>query len=301
MDQSQNEEFKSVCKKLIEINKIRIIALSEIKVTISKKNKIGEGGQAQVYHGTLDDNIDVAVKILTDVDWKSLSNELIIIANMAHENIPKFYGIITENKRIEMVFQFIDGKTLDEYHKEDNFASFSDADKFNIVKSLAGAIECIYQNNFIHRDLKPENIIVDVNKKPYIIDFGIAKVLLDSKDIATRAKGTLNYVAPEVFEEEEGGDENSETFISKVTHGVDVWAFGCIVSYLYSGNQPWTPKFKNNETVIMDCLRKYLPFPIPTKIKDENIKKIITMCTEIDKSKRPNISKVLEVIKSFEK
>lgn len=288
---SQNEEFKAVCKKLIEINKIRIISMKEMKLSKHKKDKIGEGGQAVVYHGILDGKIDVAVKVLTDIDWKSLSNELIIIANIVHDNIPKFYGIITENNKIEMVFQFVEGKTLDEF-KDNQFGCFSDKEKLEIIKGLAGAIETIYKNNFIHRDLKPENIIIDTNKKPYIIDFGIAKVLMDSNSIATRAKGTLNYVAPEVFEEEETVDDNSDMFISSVTHKVDVWAYGCIVSYLFSGNAPWTPKYHNNENIIMDNLRKKKPFPIPAKIKDENIKKIIQMATEVKKDKRSDISEV---------
>jgi serine/threonine-protein kinase len=272
-----NEEFKSVCKKLIEINKIRIISMKEMKLTKHKKDKLGEGGQAIVYHGTLDGKIDVAVKTLTDIDWKSLSNELIIISNIVHDNIPKFYGIITENNKIEMVFQYVEGKTLDEY-KDNAFAYFSSKEKLEIVKSLAGAIETIFKNNFIHRDLKPENIMIDLNKKPYIIDFGIAKVLMEGSQIPTRAKGTLNYVAPEVFEEEEGGDENSDMFVSLVYHKVDVWAFGCIISYLYSGCAPWTPKLQNNENLIMDALRKKKPFPIPGKVTDEGIRNIINMC-----------------------
>ena len=289
-----NEEFKSVCKKLIEINKIRIIKMSEMKLTKSKKDKIGEGGQAVVYHGMLG-NIDVAVKVLVDIDWKSLSNELIIIANIVHDNIPKFYGIITENNKIEMVFQYVEGKTLDEF-KDNHLSYVSYDEKLKMIKGLAGAIETIYKNNFIHRDLKPENIIIDSNKKPYIIDFGIAKVLMDSNSIATRAKGTLNYVAPEVFEEEEGGDDNSDMFISSVTHKVDVWAFGCIVSYLFSGYVPWTPKYKNNEGLIMDKLRKKAPFPIPTQITDENIKKIIAMATIVDKEKRCSITDIKEFL-----
>ena len=119
---------------------------------------------------------------------------------------------------------------------------------------------------------------------------------MDSIQIATRAKGTLNYVAPEVFEEEEGGDDNSDMFISLVTHKVDVWAFGCIVSYLFSGNAPWTPKYNNNESLIMEKLRKKVAFPIPQKIKDDGIRKIIAMCTEVQKDKRPDITAVKEIL-----
>ena len=126
----EQEKHKNLCSELIKVNEIRIIKDSEIKVNVKNSStKLGEGGQADVYYGLLDNKYEVAVKVLKIVDWKNLSNELIIISNLEHDNIPKFHGlIITDNKKIEMVFDFISGLTLDKY-KLNNFAYFSEEEK----------------------------------------------------------------------------------------------------------------------------------------------------------------------------
>jgi len=67
------------------------------------------------------------------------------------------------------------------------------------------------------------------NGKSYLIDFGIAKVCTDELPVPSR-KGTIYYVAPEVFDGDDQDDEGN--IISCVTHKIDVWAYGCILSYL---------------------------------------------------------------------
>ena len=85
--------------------------------------------------------------------------------------------------------------------------------KIKIVKSLANALDYVHDNKFIHRDLKPENIMIDNKYNFYLIDFGIAKVMTNTDDTVTRAKGTIHYLAPETLEVAEGG---SVTFGSRV-------------------------------------------------------------------------------------
>ena len=90
---SQEEIMKETCKQLIEINKIPEITQKELNLNTSKEHIIGYGGQALVYSGTFQGK-KVAVKVLSDVDWKSLAHELVILSNLKHENIPTFFGIV---------------------------------------------------------------------------------------------------------------------------------------------------------------------------------------------------------------
>ena len=76
-------------------------------------------------------------------------------------------------------------------------------------------------------------------------------------------------------------DENDE-IISRITSAVDVWAFGCILSYLFSGTLPWCNKYRNNHKVIQSVLMEKRSFPIPESIDNKIITKIIYQSTKIN-------------------
>jgi serine/threonine protein kinase len=279
------ENFLQTVEKIVDINHIKKIQLEEVKLI----KKIGEGGQAKVYMGEYD-NKKVAVKLMKNVDYKCFAHELVILALLDHENIPKFYGIIREKNVLSLVFEFIEGNTLDQL-KIDNFTT---QQKYNIIYQLTSCLEYIHTKNFIHRDLKPENIMLDNQFKIHLLDFSIAKVITNAEFTLTRAKGTLNYLAPECLELSEISED--QQIISKITSKVDVWAFGCIVSWLFSGYIPWSDKYKDLPPVIQQILMKKLPFSIPKNIKDENVIKIIEMATEVDVNKRKSMKDIKDLM-----
>lgn len=280
--------IKNTVKELMQINHIEKIALKDLML----KKKVGEGGQAKVYQGTYE-NQNVAVKVLEEVDWKCLAHEIVIIANLNHTVIPKFYGIVVEDKVLSLVFEYINGKTLDDY----KMSEISDEERFLMIKDLASVLEYIHSNKFIHRDLKPENLMYDKkNRKLFLIDFGIAKVCTNMTDTKTRAKGTLHYLAPESLDVVEL--DNEDQIISTITPAVDVWAYGCIVSWLYTGIQPWCNKYNDNPTVLQQVLMKKKPFPIPDSIKNQNILNIIKHCTQINVGERWTMSQVREYLEN---
>ena len=281
------ENFLQTVEKIVDINHIKKIQLEEIKII----KKIGEGGQAKVYMGMYDEK-KVAVKLMKNVDYKCFAHELVILALLEHENIPKFYGIIREKNVLSLVFEFIEGKTLDQFKISD----FSTEQKYNIIYQLTSCLEYIHTKKFIHRDLKPENIMLDNKGQIHLLDFSIAKVITNSEFTLTRAKGTLNYLAPECLELSEISED--QQIISKITSKVDVWAFGCIVSYLFSGYVPWSDKYKDLPPIIQQILMKKLPFSIPKNIEDKNIIKIIQMSTEVDVDKRKNMKDIKEFMDS---
>jgi calcium-dependent protein kinase len=285
----QVHETKEIMKKIediIKFNSIKVIKLKDLNII----EQIGEGGQAKVYSGKYE-NCKVAVKIIAEFDLKCLSNEIVILSQLNHDNIPKFYGMVFEDKHVGLVIQCISGKSLDEYELKD----ISFETKVKIAKSLCSCLNYVHSLNYIHRDLKPENILIE-NKtlNLYLIDFGIAKVITDDKSAITRAKGTIHYLAPEVFNIT-NVTENQE-IISVVTTKVDVWSFGCIVSYIFSGYLPWCNKFKDKPNVIQKVLMKKEKFPIPDNIKDDTIKKIVGMCVEVDVSKRASMEDIQKLL-----
>jgi serine/threonine protein kinase len=280
----ESNDIKSTVKELMQINHIEKIALKDLVL----KKKIGEGGQAKVYKGSWEGET-VAVKVLEEVDWKCLAHEIVIIANLQHSGIPKFYGIVVEDKILSLVFQYINGKTLDDYKHDE----ISHDIRVKIMKDLGKIMEYIHSNKFIHRDLKPENLMWDAqNQKLYLIDFGIAKVCTNSSNTVTRAKGTLHYIAPECFDYSELDGDNQ--IISTISPACDVWSYGCILSWLFSGSLPWINKYK--ESSIQKQLTLKTNFPIPDNIKDASVVKVISMCTKTSLNERWTMVQVNEFL-----
>lgn len=102
-----------------------------------------------------------------------------------------------------------------------------------LVAVLAEAVQHAHARGVLHRDLKPGNVLFDENKRPYVGDFGLAKVIeaTGENGPVTRpllVMGTPGYVAPEVLA---GG-------VSKATTAADVFALGAILHELLTGAPP---------------------------------------------------------------
>ena len=284
------KELQQEIQNLIEINNIKKISQTEIIYS----KLIGEGAQSKVYEGHYQRH-HVAIKILKNIDYKSFMSELVIMAHISHPSIPKFYGIIFENKNISIISEFIKGETLNNKINELNFDT-----KLRIVKDIGNVLEYMHVNNIIHRDLKPENIILDKKNKPYLIDYGISKICANKKNVLTQTKGTLNYLAPESLEVK-NFTENEEV-ISIVSPKVDVWAFGCLMSYIFSGETPWEKilnekkgKYYSNISYFKNIINQ-MDFPIPNSILHlKKICELIKLCTIVDENRRISMTEVNDI------
>jgi serine/threonine protein kinase len=77
-----------------------------------------------------------------------------------------------------------------------------------------------------HFDIKPHNILLDENFIPRISDFGLAKLYpaQNSTVTMTAVKGTIGYMAPELFYKNIGG----------VSYKADVYSFGMLLMVMAS-------------------------------------------------------------------
>jgi len=287
-DNEEDPQEPSTINELLEFNNIKKITLKDIEI----ENFIAEGGQAKVYKGKLN-NISVAIKIMFNIDWTCFFREVEILSKLQHEHIPKFFGVLLDQKNdkvvIGLVTKYIHGETLENYAYE----KITDNLKLPIIKAIAKTFEYVHKLNFIHRDLNLANLILADDGKVYIIDFGIAKITKHSNTY-TRAKGTANFLAPENLVV--ANYDEDDMIISEISNKVDIWSYGCFLSYLYSGIKPWCNHYKDNPAVIQQLLIKQTEFPIPDEIKDEKIKAIIQCCTYIKPEKRLNFKEVLEIL-----
>lgn len=276
----EREEYKSKVKKLIEKYNIKKIKKKEIQI----KESVGSGGQATVRHGIYGEDEIVIKKLSGRLDWKCLADELEIVQTLEHSCIPKFYGLILDDTILSMVFQYIKGVTLD---KLDVVAMEKEV-RLEILKKLADTFAYIHKKGYIHRDFKADNVMDDNDLKVWVIDFGIAKKITDDIAVHTKAKGNVFWVAPENFDMD---DSNK----SDVTSKVDIWGFGLLVSFMFSGVEPWT-NYSSNQSKVQNKIMEGYAFPIPKTITDKDVVAIIKACTNYDAKSRPTFDELIELL-----
>ena len=105
-------------------------------------------------------------------------------------------------------------------------------DEKEVVKlgiDICKALETCHKKNIIHRDIKPQNIFISENGDFKLGDFGIARTL-EKTSGAMSKKGTIKYMAPEVFK----GEHYDQT--------VDIYSLGIVLYSLLNGNRgPFLP------------------------------------------------------------
>ncbi len=109
----------------------------------------------------------------------------------------------------------------------DSFISnpdFSQKDVIRLGVDICSALEICEQNYIIHRDIKPDNIFISRFGEYKLGDFGIARKLEATQANLSR-KGTLNYMAPEIYKSEEYGS------------GVDIYSLGLVLYTLLNNNR----------------------------------------------------------------
>uniref|UniRef100_A0A668AA16 Inhibitor of nuclear factor kappa-B kinase subunit alpha n=1 Tax=Myripristis murdjan TaxID=586833 RepID=A0A668AA16_9TELE len=205
------------------------------------KERLGMGGFAHVYlyqhHET---NEKLAVKMcrleLTPRNKDRWSREIQIMKKLNHINVvtardvPEEIECIALNDLPLLAMEYCSrGDLRKVLSKPENCCGLKESEVLSLLNDVGSGIQYLHENKIIHRDLKPENIVLqDVNGKLVhkIIDLGYAKDL-DQGSLCTSFVGTLQYLAPELFENK------------PYTVTVDYWSFGTMIFECSCGFRPF--------------------------------------------------------------
>src|SRR6201998_4425248 len=149
---------------------------------------IGAGGVGEVDRGT-DSRLsrDVALKVLPEVfaadpdRMVRFEREARVLGALNHPNIAAIYGLEEFGSNRALVMELAAGETL-----ADRIARgpIPLDEALPIAKQVAEALEYAHDHGVIHRDLKPANIKVTTDGTVKVLDFGLAKALLDEPTAA---------------------------------------------------------------------------------------------------------------------
>ena len=113
-----------------------------------------------------------------------------------HPNIVTMYDAGEEHDLAYIAMEFLKGKDLVPYTKEDNLLPLPQV--LSIVARVADALGYAHGLNVVHRDIKPANIMYDPESDTVkVTDFGIARITDSSKTKTGMVLGTPSYMSPE--------------------------------------------------------------------------------------------------------
>ncbi|KAJ7942818.1 putative Kinase [Quillaja saponaria] len=228
------------------------------------KDKLGEGGFGCVYKGKLRSGPYVAVKMLSKskTNGQDFISEVATIGRIHHVNVVQLVGFCVEGTKRALVYEFMPNGSLDKYiFSREGTIPLGCKKIYEISLEVAGGIKYLHQGC---------------------------------------ARGTLGYMAPELFYKNIGG----------VSYKADVYSFGMLLMEMASR--------KKNSIVPTGCTTQefsHMYFPIwvhghITEGKDIEIeegtdeekniaKKMIIValwCIQMKPHDRPSMNKVVDML-----
>ncbi|XP_077226811.1 rust resistance kinase Lr10-like [Tasmannia lanceolata] len=275
------------------------------KMTDGFKEKLGKGGFGSVFKGKLPNGHLVAVKMLdkSQGDGQDFINEVATIGRIHHVNVVQLIGFFAVRSKRALIYDFMPNGSLDKYvfSQQGKSHSLNWEKMHEIALGIARGIEYLHRGcemRILHFDIKPHNILLDDNFVPKVSDFGLAKLYPADESIVSTTffRGTIGYIAPELFYRNAGG----------VSHKSDVYSFGMLLMDM-AGR-------RNNMGALMENASNfYFPSWIYDQVDQggdmgmsdvtedemEIAKKLIMValwCIQMNPSDRPSMGKVVEML-----
>jgi len=159
--------------------------------------QLGEGGFGAVF-GALDRRLNrrVAIKVshAATSDQEQLLREARSLAQLRHPGIVAVYDVAVAAPFCFVVSELLPGPSLLEWLKD---RRPSPVEAVQIVATVADALAHAHSQSIVHRDIKPANIMFADDRRPVLVDFGLALSDLDSAKELGVVAGTPAYMSPE--------------------------------------------------------------------------------------------------------
>jgi serine/threonine protein kinase/Tfp pilus assembly protein PilF len=200
--------------------------------------QLGEGGMGQVWLAEQREPVrrQVALKLpfisaATARLETRFARERDILASLSHPNIGHLYDAgVTPQGQPFLAMEFVAGESLTEYCRG---RGLTVPQRVTLFLQVLSAVQYAHAQNVIHRDLKPSNILVREEDQVVLLDFGIAKLLVEGEAQETAltlfngAPLTPDYASPEQI--------RGET----LRPATDIYSLGVVLYELLSGQRPY--------------------------------------------------------------
>lgn len=215
---------------------------------------------------------------MSEEEKKETLDEAKIMEHLTHPNIIHFREVYkTKRGKLCIVMDYADGGDLQGYLR--NWGGYLKEDLIlSWFTQIWLAIKHVHDRKILHRDLKSQNIFLTKSKLVKLGDFGIARVLSHTKDIAKTVVGTPYYLSPEIIENQ------------PYSFSSDIWSLGVLLYEMCWLKPPF------DAGSLHDLAKKIVKgkySAIPVRYSD-NMSLLIETLLKVEPSERPNINQILK-------
>nr|XP_033699696.1 serine/threonine-protein kinase Nek5 isoform X2 [Tursiops truncatus] len=275
---------------------------------------IGEGafGKAYLAKGKSDSKHCVIKEInfekMPIQEKEASEKEVILLAKMKHPNIVTFFSSFQdwsknlqvlsvpslmkasplfstastqhlENNRLFIVMEYCDGGDLMKRIKKQRGVLLSEDQILSWFVQISLGLKHIHDRKILHRDIKTQNIFLSKNGMVAKLgDFGIARVLNNTMELARTCVGTPYYLSPEICQNK---PYNNKT---------DIWSLGCVLYELCTLRHPF--EGNNLHQLVLKICQARVP-PISPRFSHD-LQSLISQLFEVSPRARPSISSILK-------
>ncbi len=199
---------------------------SDLSKLYSEPELIGKGGFARVFRAKRkSDGRFVALKIpisLDEATGRSFVREINAWNNLKHVNIVELFDLnVLPIPYLEL--EYVE-KNLEELKKPVEVETAA-----RIIYEIAEGMGYAHSKGLIHRDLKPHNILLTGDQVPKITDWGLSKIMAESKSSSQYGFSPV-YAAPEQISPKKFGAPDKRT---------DIYQLGVVFYELVCGRLPF--------------------------------------------------------------
>jgi serine/threonine-protein kinase len=247
--------------------------------------ELGRGGMGIVYRARQKSlGRTVALKMILRNDLASAADiarfraEAEAAARLDHPHIVPVYEVGEHQGRPYFCMKLIEGSTLSTRLATGPLPAREAAE---LLSPIARAIAHAHHCGVLHRDIKPSNILIDLDGRPYVTDFGLAKRVassdprdLDAPSLHSLTQsgavlGTPSYMAPE----QAAGQRGS------IAVETDVYSLGAVLYAMLTGRPPFQAA-SPVETVLMVLEQDPVPPRVLNPRADTDLELIAMKCLQ---------------------
>ncbi|KAK7097527.1 hypothetical protein V1264_004489 [Littorina saxatilis] len=246
--------------------------------------KIGEGafGKAFLVRQKQSNKQCVAKEInimrMSAKEREDSRKEVAVLAQLKHPNIVTYIESFEEAGTLYIVMNYCAGGDLYAKINSQQGRMFMEEQVLNWFVQICLAIKHIHDRKILHRDIKSQNIFLSNNGTVQIGDFGIAKVLNNTVELARTCIGTPYYLSPEIVENKPYNNKS------------DIWSLGCVLYELTTLKHAF--EAGNMKNLVLKIIRGSYP-PIPPQFSYD-LRGLVAQLFKRAPRDRPSINSILK-------